>query len=54
MKKSYLKGCEVKVIRELGIKDKNGTWVQIEFMDGKQKGFRMPVILEELKDSLKT
>jgi hypothetical protein len=52
MKKSYLKGSEVKIIKELGIKDKAGTWVQIEFLDGKQKGFRMPAILEELKDSL--
>lgn len=51
MKKSYLKGSEVKVIGELGIKDKHGTWVQIEYLDGKLKGSRVPAVFEDLKDS---
>lgn len=53
--KKYLHGNEVKVIKELGIKEvdknkKTSTWVQIEYEEGKQKGCRVPCILEELKE----
>ena len=40
---------KVQVIRDLNIKDKQGTWVQIEFLTGKRKGCRIPVAMEELK-----
>ena len=51
MKKGYLKGSEVEVIKELGIKDKHGTWVQVEYLDGKLKGSRVPAVLENLEES---
>ncbi len=38
-----------KIIRKLNIKNKNGTWIQIEMLTGKEKGLRRPITLEELK-----
>ena len=59
--KTYLYGKEtVKVIKNLNVKtdkpgvvkelkDKAGTWVQIEFLTGERKGYRVPAPKEELK-----
>ena len=59
--KTYLYGKEtVKVIKSLNaktdkpsivkeLKDKWGTWVQIEFLTGEKKGDRVPTPKEELK-----
>lgn len=58
--KTYLYEKEtVKIIKDLGpkdskgaliqIKDKAGTWVQIEFLTGERNGSRIPVPIEELK-----
>ena len=49
MKKYKFEGEEVSIVKDLGIKDKLGTWVQIEFLSGKNKGFRKSEILENLK-----
>jgi hypothetical protein len=44
MKKYSLDGCNVKVVKELQTKDekqivdKAGSWVQIQYLDGPQKG----------------
>ena len=43
-----LNNLEVKVVKELNIKDKDGTWVQIEYLEGKLKGTRVPVVKEKL------
>jgi hypothetical protein len=40
---------KVKIIKELNIKDKDGKWVQIEFLTGDRKGNRIPVCSEDLK-----
>ncbi len=48
--KTYLYQDEkVKVTNDLKIKDKCGSWVQIEFLTGERKGSRIPVPKEELK-----
>ena len=47
--KTYLYKKEtVQLIKELNIKDKEGTWVQIEFLTGDRKGCRIPVVQENL------
>jgi hypothetical protein len=38
----------VTVVKPLNIKDKYGEWVQIEILDGENKGMRMPVSLKRL------
>ena len=38
----------VSIIKDLGVKDKYGTWVQVEFVSGDDKGCRKPVTLEQL------
>jgi hypothetical protein len=49
MKKiQYLNGEKVKIVKDLNIKDENGSWVQIQFCDGKNKGNKKPTILEKL------
>lgn len=40
---------EVVIVRDLDLKDKTGTWVQIEFKTGDRKKSRIPVTKEELK-----
>lgn len=54
--KTYLYEKEtVKVTKELmvkegvALKDKAGTWVQVEFLTGERKGCRVPAPKEELK-----
>lgn len=42
-------GNKAKVLKKLNIKDKEGEWVQIIILEGKDKGMRKPVTLEELK-----
>jgi len=50
MKKTQsYKNEKVKVIKELNIKDKEGEWVQIEFLTGDKKGCRVPVSLKDLE-----
>lgn len=64
MKKTYLlKKEKVKVVKPLTIKvseangrttskpliDKEGEWVQVEILNGPNKGSRRPVTLESLK-----
>jgi hypothetical protein len=49
MKNKLYKKEKVKIIKELNIKDKAGTWVQIEFLTGVQKGCRIPLLMEELE-----
>jgi hypothetical protein len=46
MKKTY-KDEKIKVVKELGVKDKVGTWIQIEFLSGINKGCRIPTTIEE-------
>lgn len=36
-----------KKIKDLGVKDKHGSWVQIEILDGTRKGMRLPVVISE-------
>lgn len=43
------KGSKVKIFKKLNIKDKEGEWVQIQILDGKDKGMKEPVTLKELK-----
>jgi len=40
---------KVKFIKDLSIKDKQGTWVQIEYLTGDRKGCRVPAVKEDLK-----
>ncbi len=47
--KDLLIGREVKTGKEIPLKDKAGTWVQIEFLTGERKGCRVPAPREELK-----
>ena len=48
--KTYLyKKEKVQVVKDLNIKDKMGSWVQIEFLSGDQKGNKIPAVLEDLK-----
>ena len=46
--KTYLDKNEVKIVKELGIIDKEGTWVQIEYLDGVLKGMKKPTVKENL------
>lgn len=50
--KKYLNNQLVKIIKELSIKDKEGNWVQIEFLEGESKGNRKPIPLEKLSDKI--
>ena len=43
------KNFKCTIIKKLNIIDKNGEWVQIEMLDGPNKGMRLPVSMEELK-----
>ena len=62
MKTSMFNNQKVQVIKILNLKlnmpkgiehrpiiDNEGSWVQVEFLDGKNKGNRIPVTLESLK-----
>ena len=49
MKVYSYKNKKVTIVRELNLTDKHGTWVQIEFLDGEDKGFRIPATKESLK-----
>jgi hypothetical protein len=62
MKSSTLDGQPVKVIKVLHLKlttpkgvelkplvDKEGSWVQVEYISGANKGNRRPIPLEKLK-----
>jgi hypothetical protein len=49
MKKTYLKNDQVKILKDLDIKDKDGKWVQIEYLTGDKKGERRPITTQELK-----
>lgn len=51
MKKFNYKGEKVIILKELDIKDKLGTWVQIEIVSGEEKGNRMPITREELEEN---
>lgn len=48
--KKYIGKEEVKVIRELGIEDKTGKWVQVEVVSGENKGMRKPASISEIKE----
>lgn len=37
-----------KIIKELGITDKQGKWVQAEIIAGDRKGMRLPVAIKSL------
>jgi hypothetical protein len=50
MKKYKFNNEEVKIVEPLNIKDKDGTWVQIEYLTGENKGARQPITLEELME----
>lgn len=41
MKKEY------NIIKELGVKTKKGVWVQVEMIEGKEKGMRRPLQLKD-------
>lgn len=43
------KGEEVKIVKNLQIADKQGNWIQIEYLDGEKEGMRMPVPKQKLK-----
>jgi hypothetical protein len=48
--KTHLLGKDkVKIIKSLNLKDKEGEWVQIEYLTGDNKGNRKPEVLEKLK-----
>lgn len=50
MKKTFkYQGETVSITRDLNLKDKHGTWVQVEYTSGKNKKARIPVAKEELK-----
>jgi hypothetical protein len=40
MKKEY------NIIKELEIKTKKGVWVQVEMLEGKEKGMRRPLLMK--------
>ncbi len=45
----FYKGTKVKLLRDLDMKDGLGTrWVQIEILEGAEKGRRLPAIMSEL------
>ena len=48
--KKYLDKEEVMVIRELGVTDKYGKWVQVEVLSGENIGMRKPASLNEIKE----
>lgn len=58
MKKFNYDGTEVKIVKDLllkgkekeefPLKDKEGTWVQIEYLTGPKKGDRVPAVKEKL------
>ena len=50
MKKKYLKNEQVKILKDLDIKDKNGKWVQIEYLTGDKRGSRRPITIQELEE----
>lgn len=41
MKKEY------NVIKELEIKTKKGIWLQVEMLEGKEKGMRRPLLVKD-------
>ena len=54
--KTYLYDKEtIKITKNLmvkegvALKDKFGSWIQIEFLTGERKGSRIPATMEELK-----
>lgn len=51
--KTYLyKKEKVQLIKELNIKDKEGTWVQIEFLTGNRIGNTIPAVKENLESEM--
>jgi hypothetical protein len=50
MKEKYLQTEKVKIVKELKIVDKLGTWVQIEYLTGDNIGSRKPIPIEELEE----
>lgn len=50
----YLNGEKVKVIKDLNIKDHDGTWVQVEHRTGVKKGYKQPTTLERLSNDKTT
>jgi hypothetical protein len=49
MKKRKLGNVVVKVIKELETKNSTEKWVQIEILEGKDKGMRKPVPVTDLE-----
>lgn len=47
--KYIYKGEEVLVIKKLHITDKDGEWIQIEFLSGPNKGSRKPIAVKSDK-----
>ena len=45
MKKEY------NIIKELGLKTKKGVWVQVEMLEGKEKGMRRPLLLQDYESN---
>jgi hypothetical protein len=48
MKKLYYKKQQIKLLKNLNVKDKAGEWAQIEILTGKNKGQRKPITTKEI------